>query len=138
MRTFAAVFVAMHGLGHLVWLFVALTPVVLGKQGRAMVEERRRALLVDPSTAGGKLVGVLAITVIGGFLASAWGIWFESSWWPVTLIPSAVASLVIVTAMWNPIKAPGPVTLSVRALLADVGLAAATLMPWGERLLGAR
>ena len=136
MRLAAAIFVAIHGLGHIVWFFSTWMPIALGKEGRAMLEDHRD-FLVEPKGPGGKTVGILSLVVIAGFGATAWGIWTEASWWPVLLIGSAVASLLVIFGMWNPIKAPGPIPISVRALLADVALGAATLMAGGERFLGA-
>ena len=129
MRLAAAIFVAIHGLGHIVWFFATWMPVALAQQGRSMLEERRGHLLLDPASLWGKLVGIVSLLVIAGFGASAWGIWTETSWWPALLIGSSLASLIVIFGMWNPITAPGPVAISVRALLADIGLAAATLMP---------
>ena len=40
--------------------------------------------------------------------------------------------MVVLVLIWNPV-----LTVSVRALVANIGLAAATLMPWGDRILGA-
>lgn len=137
MRLAATIFVAIHGLGHIVWFFSTWAQRVLGKEGRAHLEAHRRDFLVKPEAAGGRAIGTLSLFVLAGFVATAWGIWIEASWWPPLLIGSAIASMVVVLSMWNPIKAPGPVALSVRALLADLGLGAATLMPWGERFLGA-
>jgi hypothetical protein len=137
MRIAAAVFVAIHGFGHIVWFFSTWMPVALGKEGRAMLESQREHLLVRPTGVGGRIVGALSVAVVAGFGVTAWGIWTEAPWWPPLLIGSAVASLLVIFGMWNPIKAPGPVAISMRALLADIGLAAATLMPWGDRILGA-
>ena len=55
MRTAAAIFVAMHGVGHVIWFMCAWTPSVLGKIRRA---------------------GFLSISLIAliGFAVSAWGI----------------------------------------------------------------
>lgn len=137
MRLAAAIFVAIHGLGHIVWVFSTWMPIALAQQGRTMLEARRGHLIVDPKSASGRIVGAVSLFVIAGFGASAWGIWSEASWWPPLLIGSALASLFVIFSMWNPIRAPGPVPISIRALLADIGLTAATLMPWGERFLGA-
>jgi hypothetical protein len=137
MRLAGAIFVAIHGLGHIVWFFSTWMPVVLGKEGRDMLDANREGFRVDPKGPAGKVVGLLSLAVIAGFGTTAWGIWTEASWWPPLLIGSAVASLLVIFGMWNPIKAPGPVSISFRALLADIGLVAATLMPWGDRILGA-
>ncbi len=80
----------------------------------------------------GKLVGVLALAVLIGFVATAWGIWTQTSWWPPLLLGSAALSMVVLVLIWNPV-----LTVSARALLANIGLTAATLMPWGDQILGA-
>jgi len=136
MRIAAAIFVGMHGVGHIIWFFSTWTQRILGREGRAQLETHRDDFVVEPKAAGGKAVGILSLLVMAGFVASAWGIWNETSWWPPLLIGSAGASMLVILSMWNPIKAPGPLSLSVRALLANIGLGAATLMPWGERFLG--
>jgi hypothetical protein len=137
MRLAAVIFVAIHGIGHIVWFFSTWTQRVLGKEGRAQLQARRGDFLVEPRAVAGRTVGILSLLVVVGFITAAWGIWNEAVWWPPLLIGSAIASVVVVSSMWNPIKAPGPVPISVRALLADIGLGAAALMPWGERFLGA-
>jgi hypothetical protein len=131
MRIVAAIFVAMHGIGHIVWFFSTWTQRALGKEGRAELEAHERGFLVKPEGPPGKAIGILSLLVIVGFLAAAWGIFTEASWWPPVLIASVVLSMGVILAMWNPIM-----RLSVRALLANIGLTAATLMPWGERFLG--
>ncbi len=131
MRLAAAIFVAIHGLGHIVWFFSTWTQRALGQQGREQLEAHRHNFLVEPKGSSGKLIGILSLLVIAGFGATAWGIWIEASWWPPLLITSALTSMVVILTMWNPIM-----RLSVRALLANIGLTAATLMPWGERILG--
>jgi hypothetical protein len=130
MRIAAAVFVGAHGVGHVLWFMSAWMPSAL--------ETRRGPValtfLPDLSVTGtaGKALGLLALVVVLGFLASAWGIWTQASWWPRLLIASVVASGIVLATVWNPVG-----TVSVNALAADIGLAAATFMPWGQRLLGA-
>jgi hypothetical protein len=80
----------------------------------------------------GRLVGLLALAALIGFMATAWGISTQTSWWPELLLGSAAVSMVVLALIWNPV-----LTVSVRALLANIGLMAATLMPWGDRILGA-
>jgi hypothetical protein len=135
MKLAATIFVALHGLGHIVWFFSTWTPRALGEEGRAQLEAHRKDLLVQPGAMGGKMIGLLSLLVMFGFGATAWGIWTEASWWPALLIGSAIASLIVILSMWNPIKPPGPVSISVRALLADIGLTMATLLPWGDKLI---
>ena len=132
MRTAAAIFVAIHGLGHIIWFFSTWTQRALGKEGRAQLENHRHNFLVEPRGLAGRAVGILSLLVLIGFTLAAWGIWTEASWWPALLLGTAIASMLVILSMWNPIM-----RLSIRALLANVGLVAATLMPWGERFLGA-
>ena len=121
MRTAAAIFVAMHGVGHVIWFMCAWTPSVLGKI-------RRAGFISAPNGMAGKALGVVSLI---GFAVSAWGIWTEAPWWPPLLVGSVAVSVPVLLAVWNPFG-----TVSFNALLADIALGAATLMPWGERLLG--
>jgi len=132
MRLVAAIFVAMHGLGHIIWFFSTWMQRALGKEGRAQFETRRHSFLVSPRGPIGRTMGILSLLVIAGFMLTAWGIWIETTWWPPLLFVSAATSMVVVVSMWNPIF-----RLSVRAILANAALTAATLMPWGEQILGA-
>jgi len=127
MRIAAALFVALHGIGYSIWFLSAWVPSVLGTGSKQLT-------FGDvPATGGlGKALGVVALLVLAGFLASAWGIWQETSWWPVSLIASAIVGIPIAFSVWNPVG-----TVSVMAELANAGLVAATLVPWGDRLLGA-
>jgi hypothetical protein len=124
MRTAAAIFVAMHGVGHVIWFMCAWTPSVLGKI-------RRAGFLSNPNGMAGKALGVISLIALIGFAVSAWGIWTEVPWWPPLLVGSVAVSVPVLLAFWNPVG-----TVSFNALLADIALGAATLMPWGERLPG--
>ena len=132
MRIAAAVFVAAHGLGHIVWFMTTWAQWSLGGSGRADLAKHERGFIVPALSPWGKFVGLLALCVLLGFLATAWGIWTQTGWWAATLLGSAAASMAVLVLIWNPV-----LTVSIRALLANVGLAAATLMPWGDRILGA-
>jgi len=123
MRTAAAVFVASHGIGYIIWFMSAWTPSAL----------RSSKSLTFPANAPatgilGKAIGLLSLAVLAGFVASAWGIWHETSWWPVSLIGSVVASTPVAFTIWNPVG-----VVSLLATLANVGLVAAIVMPWGQR-----
>ena len=89
----------------------------------------------DRVSAGGgglpKAFGVIAVLVLAGFLASAWGIWQQTAWWPMALVASAVVAIPTAMSVWNPV---GNVT--AMAVMANIGLIGATLMPWGDRFLG--
>jgi hypothetical protein len=136
MRIAAAIFVAIHGVGHIIWFFSTWVQRALGEEGRLRLQAHRQDFLIDPKSTAGKTLRVLSLAVLIGFVVTGWGIWTESPWWQPLMIGSAVTSMIVIFSIWNPIKAPGPVPLSVRALLANIGLGAATLMPWGKRLLG--
>lgn len=132
MRIAAAIFVAMHGLGHIIWFMATWAQWSLGGAGRADLAKHESDFLVPALSPMGKVVGLLALAVLIGFVASAWGIWQQTDWWPQLIMGSAAVSMLVLVMIWNPVM-----TVSIRALLANVGLAAATLMPWGDRVLGA-
>jgi hypothetical protein len=127
MRIAAAVFVAAHGIGFSIWFLSAWIPAALDRGTRHL------SLFPDVPATGavGKALGLVAVAVLAGFLLAAWGIWVQAAWWPAALLGSAIVSVPIALAVWNPVG-----IVSVPALLASVALIAATLMPWGERFLG--
>jgi hypothetical protein len=124
MRVAAAVFVALHGLGYSLWF--------LSSWFASSVGRGERTLLVGGTSTGGlgRFVGLLALLVVAGFLVSAWAIWAQVSWWPCPLVGS-IALAIPIALLWNPTG-----SVSAFATLANVGLLAATFMPWGERVVG--
>lgn len=126
MRIAAALFVAAHGIGYSVWFMSAWAPATLGGPEKTM------AVVDAPASGGaGKAVGVLALVVVAGFLAAAFGIWQQTAWWPAALV-ATIAAAVPIGLLWNPVG-----NVSAMATLANIGLLAATLMSWGDRFLGA-
>jgi hypothetical protein len=125
MRTAAAVFVASHGIGYIIWFMSAWTP-------SALPSSKELTFPANTPITGvlGKALGLVSLAVLAGFVASAWGVWQQTSWWPVSLVGSVVASTPVAFAIWNPVG-----IVSVLATVANVGLVAATLMPWGQRFL---
>lgn len=103
MRTAAAVFVASHGIGYSMWFMSAWTPSALhGSKNLTFASNA-------PATGKlGKAIGLLSLAVLAGFVGSAWGIWQETSWWPVSLIGSVVASTPVAFAIWNPVGVVRP------------------------------
>lgn len=93
MRIVAAIFVGVHGLGHIIWFMSTWTQRALGRGGRDELEAHRYHFLVDSVGATGKALGILSLFVLVGFVASGRGIWIQASWWPPLLIGSAVASM---------------------------------------------
>lgn len=129
MRLAAAVFVAAHGVGYSIWFMSTWLPSVMG------TKDSNLTLPASAPATGpvGRTLGILALAVLVGFVASAWGIWQQVPWWPASLISSAVVATPIALLMWNPVG-----VVSVPATVANVCLVAATVMPWGEQFLGAR
>jgi hypothetical protein len=123
MQTAAAVFVASHGnrIHHLVHERKAPWALHSSKQLTFPANTPVTGVL-------GKALGLVSLAVLAGFVASAWGIWQETSWWPVSLVGSVVASTPVAFAIWNPVG-----IVSLLATVANVGLVAATFMPWGQR-----
>lgn len=88
MRIAAALFVAVHGVGYSIWFLSAWIPSALGTDSKQLTVGEA------PVTGSiGKAVGVVALLVLAGFVVSAWGIWQQASWWPVSLLASAVAAV---------------------------------------------
>jgi hypothetical protein len=126
MRALAAVFIAAHGIGYVIWFMSTWMPSVMGTQDAHLL-----AAPQHPATGvTGRLLGVLALVVSAGFLVSAWGVWSVTAWWPVTLVGSALVSLPVSLLIWSPVG-----IVSVPATIASLALVAATLLPWGERVL---
>jgi hypothetical protein len=127
MRLAAALFIAAHGVGYSIWFMSAWTPSTMGTQSKTLT------LFPDAQVTGllGKGIGLAAVAIMVGFLVSAWGIWQEAAWWPISLIATAAVSLPVALAVWNPVG-----IVSVPATVASVTLILATVMPWGERFLG--
>lgn len=132
MRILGAIFVAAHGLGHIVWFMATWAQWSLGDSGRAHLAKRESRFVVPVLSPAGKVVGGLALLALSGFLAASWGVWTEQSWWPPLLLVSVVPSAIALFAMWNPVR-----NVSFNAMVANVLLATAIYMPWGERFLGA-
>jgi hypothetical protein len=125
MRTAAAVFVASHGIGYIIWFMSTWTPSALHSSNTLTFPAN------TPITGVlGKALGLVSLAVLAGFVASAWGIWQQTSWWPVSLVGSVVASTPVAFAIWNHVG-----IVSLLATVANFGLVAATLMPWGQRFL---
>lgn len=125
MRTAAALFIAAHGIGYSIWFLGSWIPAALGAGDRELV------LLGQPATGPiGKALGLLALAALAGFLAAAWGLWQQTGWWQIVLL-STMPVAVPIALLSNPVAG-----VSVMATLANIGLVAATLMPWGDRLLG--
>jgi hypothetical protein len=127
MRLAVSIFVAAHGIGFSIWFMSAWTPAALDADAKNVT------LLPDTPATGalGKVLGLLALLVLVGFLATAWGVWQQAAWWPTAMIGTAVPSLLVALAVWNPVG-----IVSVPATLASVALLLATATPFGERLLG--
>lgn len=128
MRIATAIFVAAHGVGYSIWFLSTWMPSLMGTSDNNLTFPAEA-----PATGPlGRTLGMVALAVLAGFLVSAWGIWQETTWWPVALISSSVAAIPIALVMWNPVG-----VVSVPATAANLALVGATLMAWGERFLGA-
>lgn len=129
MRIATAVFVAAHGVGYSIWFMSTWMPSVMHTRGRDLTFPAG----APASGPLGRSLGILSLAVLAGFVASAWGIWQQTAWWPAALVASAVAGMPVALLMWNPVG-----VVSVPATVANVALMVAAFMPWGERFFGAR
>ena len=127
MRLAVSIFIAAHGIGFSIWFMSAWIPAALDADARHVT-----LLPGTPATGAlGKALGLLALLVLIGFLATAWGVWQQTPWWPTTMMGSVATSLLVAVAVWNPVG-----IVSVPATLASIALLLATITPLGDRLLG--
>ena len=122
MRTAAAVFVASHGIGYIIWFMSAWTPSALRSSKNLTFSDNAPATGIL-----GKAIGLLSLAFWQGLWRRR-GHLAAASWWPVSLIGSVVASTPVAFAVWNPVG-----VVSLLATLTNVGLVAAIVVPFGQR-----
>jgi hypothetical protein len=80
MRTAAAAFVASHGIGYIIWFMSVWTPSALHSRRTS-----HSLPMHQPQGYSVRRWGSFSLAVLAGFVATAWGIWQETSWWPELL-----------------------------------------------------
>jgi hypothetical protein len=96
LKNLGALIIAAHGIGFSLWILPSWLGFKVGP-GREWIFSG-----VSITSPIGKLFGLLALILIVGFLATAWGIFTSAAWWaPVGLVAAAVAMAVVI--LWLPI-----------------------------------
>lgn len=71
----------------------------------------------------GKAFGLIALLLVAGFLATAWGIFTGATWWPRIGLVSAVAAMALVIPWWNivsPTSAFGATVVNAVVIVAAI------------------
>jgi hypothetical protein len=80
MRIAAAIFIAAHGVGFVIWFLRTWIPSARGASGRAQRPGGGQpSFFVEPASGGGKALGILALLVLVGFVVSAFVVWTQAS-----------------------------------------------------------
>ena len=95
LRNVAAVIVAAHGVGFSLWFVTSWFGTKIGSASQWLFSD------LSITSPVGKLFGLLALILIVGFLATAWGIFSSASWWPEVGLVSAVVAMAVVIPWWN-------------------------------------
>jgi hypothetical protein len=130
-RIVSSIVVAAHGLGFTMWFLASWIP-------GAKLGAGSHLLFAPGVGVGGRLgraTGLLSLAVVAGFLATAWGIYVDASWWtPLAVLTSAVSIAGVVIPWWTTV----PPMSAVGAFVVDVAVLVAALVPSiGDRLTGA-
>lgn len=92
LRILLAVLVGAHGIGHILFLAPLLGLASWGQAGESW--------LLGSSWPIRAFGVVIYVAVILGFIAAAFGIFRETSWWQSVLLTSAVVSIVGLALFW--------------------------------------
>ncbi len=97
LRNVFAVFLALHGVVH--WIGFAV-PWGLMSTESFTAKTTVLAGQVEVGDTGAKLIAILWVPVLAGFVAAAWGVWRATSWsLPLTLGVSVASLVLCVLAM---------------------------------------
>ena len=129
LKNIVALVVAGHGLGFTMWFLAAWVPGVKMTTITPHWLLSSQVGITDPI---GRATGVLALVVMAGFLAVAWGIFTGATWWTgLGVVTSLVSLVAIVIPWWSVI----PVMNATGALVVDLAIIAFAVVPaWHDAL----
>lgn len=129
MKMIAAIVVAAHGVGFSMWFLASWIPSIQIGSGTHWLLSSD----VEIGSGIGKTFGILSLAAGVAFLATAWGIMGETSWWRPLGGMTALASFAIVIPWWNIVQ---PFN-AIGATLVNLLLIAAWFVPsFGDRIVG--
>lgn len=119
LRTLIGIAIAMHGIGHILFLIPALKIADWGQSTRSWL---LTGLLGDGLTRA--LAAVLWLAVLLAYAAGIFGFFTHAAWWQPVLIGASLASAVGLLLLWVN-SAPAPV---ISALIFDLALVSTLLI----------
>ena len=122
-RIVLGIFVFAHGIGHLAWMLAAFFPA--SQDGP--VSDRVLTGLADARSPAAKVIAVVGVGASALFVTAAIGVFAASEGWFAPALGGIVLSTLVAVSWWNPVG-----VVSVMALLANIGLIFAKLVPWIE------
>jgi hypothetical protein len=123
----AAILIA-HGLGHAMAPQAAFIPPGAFPKTAQMVGTG-----VTIASSGGKVLSVLWLVPLAGFLLGTYGLWAGEPWWRPMLAASAVVSIAAVLPWWGVM----PMFSYLGAIAVDALVLLAVLTPWGDQFVQA-
>jgi hypothetical protein len=118
-----------HGIGHVMGFLESWANLPVGFLNRPSIFSE--ALTFDNGV--GRAFGILWLIAMLGFVGAALGLVGGHSGWRDLAIIAAVVSLVVIIPWWNTVT-PGA---RFGAVLTDILILAALLLPWHEQVLNA-
>lgn len=127
-RILVIVFLAMHGIGHIIWFLAAWTSVGAGVRDGPWILPGN----VTIRSPLGKLWGILALLALVLLGAAALALLGQQAGWRQLTYVGVMVSLVAVTPWLR--QSPG--TTPINAIIADLALLFVLALPLSEELLG--
>ncbi len=129
LKNIVALVVAAHGVGFTMWFLAAWVPGVEVTAGAPHRIFSGDVGITDPI---GRVSGLVALIVMVGFLAVAWGIFTGATWWSGLAVATSVISLIAIVVPWWSVVPP---LSAVGALVVDLGIIAFAVVPrWHDAL----
>lgn len=113
-RILVVVFLAMHGLGHIIWFLAAWTPIRAGVRDGPWILPGN----VTIRSPIGRLLGLLALVVLIAFVVAAVGLLSKEPWWAALTEIGVYLSFVAVVPWLR--QSPG--TTPINAIIANLVL----------------
>ncbi len=129
MKNVVALVVGAHGVGFTMWFLASWVPGVKVTTTTGHLIASGDVAVTDPI---GKATGILALAVMVGFLAVAWGIFAQTAWWEALGVATSLISLVAIVIPWWSVVPPMSATGAVVVDLAIIGFA--VLPSWNDSL----
>ncbi len=131
LKNIVALLVAAHGIGFSLWFLASWVPAA------KVVTTTTTPHWLLSSEVGigdpvGRITGLLAVAVMVGFLAVAWGIFTGAVWWAGLAVTTSVVSLIAIVIPWWSVVPPFS---AIGATLVDLAVIGFAVLPaWNDAL----